>query len=142
MENVYTTPFTKAILTGLFAGIVATVLCIGYEIFYRDSTGFPLSDYINVSTLIFAINLVFLVFGILYYAFARFKSGELFFAIFFLLLTAVLAFLAGGIHRSEVPSLNKEFHQLFVPMVIIMGLMAAVGIPYLYHNKKFEEHVL
>ena len=62
--------------------------------------------------------------------------------VFFVLLTAVLALLAGGIHRSPVPLLNKEFHQLFLPMIVLMGLLAALGIPYLYHSKKFEEHVL
>jgi hypothetical protein len=142
MNYGYLTPFTKSLLTGLFAGIVATVLCIGYEIFYRNSTGFPLSDYINVSTLIFLVNLIFLVFGILYYLFSRSKKGEILFVGVFLLLTAGLAFMAGSIHRSDVPVLNKEFHQLFLPMIVIIGLLAALGIPSLYHSKKFEDYVL
>ena len=140
--NSYLTPFTKAILTGLFVGIVATVLCMGYDIFYRDSTAFPLSDYINVSNLIFSVNLLFLVFGVIYYVFTRFKKGEVLFVVVFLFLTVTLVFLSAGIHRSDVPLLNKEFHQLLLPIVIIIGLLAALGIPYLYHSRKFEEHVL
>lgn len=140
--NSYLTPFTKAILTSLFVGIVATILCMGYDVFYRDSTSFPLSDYINVSNLIFAVNLLFLLFGAVYYLFTRFRKGEIFFVVLFLLLTGALVFLAAGIHRSNVPLLNTEFHQLFLPMVIIIGLLAALGIPYLYHSRKFEEHVL
>lgn len=140
--NNYLTPFTKAILTALFVGIVATILCMGYDILYRDSTSFPLSDYVNVSNLIFSVNLLFLLFGAIYYGFTKIKKGEMLFVVFFLLITGVLVFLAAGIHRSDVPLLNTEFHQLFLPMVIIIGLLAALGIPYLYHSKKFEEHVL
>lgn len=143
MNSTYLTPFSKAVLTGLFAGIVATVLCLLYNIFYRDSTGFALSNFINVSSLIFAVNLLFLAIGLIYYAFLRVaRSGEKIFVVLFLLLTVVLAYLGGQIHRSDVPQLNSEFHQLLLPMIIVMGLLAAIGIPFLYHNKKFEETVL
>ena len=143
MKSTYLTPFSKAILTGLFAGIMATVLCLAYNIFYRDSTGFALSNYINVSSLIFAVNLLFFLIGVIYYGFLRLaRSGEKIFVAVFLLLTVVLAYLGGNIHRSDIPLLNKEFHQLLLPMIIVMGLCAAIGIPFLYHNRKFEETVL
>lgn len=143
MNSTYLTPFSKAVLTGLFVGIIATVLCLAYNIFYRDSTGFALSNYINVSSLIFAVNLLFFLIGMLYYAFVRMaKSGGRIFTIVFLLLTVVLAYLGDHIHRSDVPLLNTEFHQLLLPMIIVMGLFAAIGIPFLYHNKKFEDAVL
>jgi len=143
MNSTYLTPFSKAILTGLFVGIITTVLCLIYNIFYRDSSGFALSNFINVSSLIFAVNLLFFVIGIIYYGFTRMaKRGEIIFMIVFLVLTAVLAYLGGNVHRSDVPLLNTEFHRLLLPMIIAMGLFAAVGIPYLYHNKKFEEAVL
>jgi len=57
-------------------------------------------------------------------------------------ITAVLSFLAAGIHRSDSPLLNKEFRELFIPIVIMIGLAAAIGIPFLYRSRKFEEHVL
>ena len=143
MDSGYLTPFSKATLTGVFAGFVTTVLCLAYNIFFREGTGFPLSDFINVSSLIFAVNLIFLVLGMLFYFFLRIsKKGDLIFSIVFLLLTAVFAFLAAGIHRSDVPLLNKEFRELFLPILIMIGISAAVGIPLLYRIKKFEEHVL
>lgn len=143
MESNYLTPFSKSILTGLFAGIVATLLSMTYNIFYRNSTGFPLSDFINVSSLIFSVNLVFLLIGFVHYGFTRFsKIGEKAFIVVFLLLTVVFALLAANIHRSDVPQYNTEFHRLIIPIVILMGLMAAVGIPYLYHSRKFEKAVL
>jgi len=143
MNSTYLTPFSKAVLTGLFTGIVATVLCLLYNIFFRDSTGFALSNYINVSSLIFAVNLLFFLIGVIYYAFTRMlPRGEIIFTVVFLILTIVLAYLGGRVHRSDVPQLNSEFHELLLPMIILMGLLAAIGIPFLYHNKKFEEAVL
>lgn len=143
MNSTYLTPLSKAVLTGLFVGIMATVLCLAYNIFYRDSTGFALSNYINVSSLIFAVNLLFFLLGAVYYGFLRMaKTGERIFMVVFLLLTVVLAYLSGQIHRSDNPQLNSQFHQLLLPMVIAMGLLAALGIPFLYHNKKFEDAVL
>jgi hypothetical protein len=143
MESSYLTPFSKATLTGVFAGFVTTVLCLAYNIFFRDSTGFPLSDFINVSSLIFAVNLIFLVLGMLFYFFLRLsRRGDLIYTIVLLLITAVLSFLAAGIHRSDSRLLNREFHELFLPIVIMIGLAAAIGIPFLYRSRKFEEHVL
>jgi hypothetical protein len=143
MNSPYLSPFSKAILTGLFAGIMATVLCLAYNIFYRDSTGYDQSDYINVSSLIFVVNLIFFVIGAIYYGFLRIAgSGEKIFIAVFLLLTIVLAYFGGRIHRFEVPQLNTEFHQLLLPIIIVMGLFAAIGIPFLYHSKKFEDAVL
>jgi hypothetical protein len=142
MDSIYSTPFSKATLTGVFVGIITTVVCIFYDVIFRQSTGFLLSDYINVSTLIFCTNLLFLVIGIIYFVFLRIKKGEIFFIVLFLALTAIFAFMADHAQRSPVPQLNAEFHRLLVPIVIIMGLAASIAIPYLFHNKKFEEHVL
>ena len=142
MDSIYSTPLTKATLTGVFAGFITTLLCMLYNLFFRGSTGFSPSHIINVSSLIFFINTLFLVIGLIYYAFLRIKKGEALYIIAFVLLTIVLAVMAGHVHRSDVPLLNVEFHHLLVPMVIIMGLSASFGIPYLFHNKKFEENVL
>jgi hypothetical protein len=143
MEPSYLTPFSKATLTGVFVGFVTTVLCLAYNIFFRERTGFPLSDFINVSSLIFAVNLIFLVLGMLFYFFLRLsRRGDVIYFVFMLLVTGVLSFLAAGIHRSDTPILNSEFRELFLPIVITMGLAAAIGIPLLYRNRKFEEHVL
>lgn len=143
MDNTYLTPFTKAVLTAVFTGIVATVLCLIYNIFFRYSSGFQPSDFINVSSLIFAVNLLFLVIGVIFYGFLKLsKRGDLIFMIVFLALTVLLSFMAAGTHRWDAPQLNTEFHELFLPMIILMGLLAAVGIPFLFRNKKFEDAVL
>lgn len=142
MDSTYSTPFTKALLTGLFVGMVATLLCFGYDIAFRETITFSPSILINVSSMIFAINLLFLVFGIVFYGFLKLKHGEMFYIIISLILTAVLALMADTSHRSDDSLINTHFHQLLVPIVIIIGMSAAIGIPILWHSKKFEEHVV
>lgn len=134
---------SKAILTGLFAGIIATIICMIYNIEYRQHSRFPLSDIINVSSLIFVVNLIFLLIGVVYYGFLRAgKKGDLGFMVVFVLLTVFLAWRSVNVHRSDDPVLNMEFHHLLLPIVIILGVFASFGIPLLYHNKKFRNNVI
>jgi hypothetical protein len=142
MNSGYLTRFSKATLTGVFTGFGITVLCLMYNVFYRESTHFLPADLINVSSLIFAVNLLFLIIGIIFYGFLHIKKGELIFMGIFLLLTVYFVVKVSNSHRFDVPLLNSEYHELMIPIVIMLGLAAAVGIPYLYHSKKFEEGVL
>lgn len=143
MSSSYLTPFSKALLTGLFAGIAATFICIIYNVIYRDETSFPLFNFINVSSLIFLVNILFMVIGVVYYWFIKYiRRGELFFIFTFVLLTLVCILNVSGIHRSDDQLWNLEFHHLLIAMVIIMGIAAAFGIPVLYHNRRFEDTVL
>ena len=129
-------------MTGLFVGIVATVICLAYNIFYRDKTGFLPADMINVSSLIFAVNLLFWVLGIVYYLFTiAFKKGDLAFFLVFLLLLAFSIWKATEAQRSADHEVNMQFRGLLLGIIIIIGI-GTLLIPYLFHSKKFEEHVL
>jgi drug/metabolite transporter (DMT)-like permease len=133
--------FSKAILTGLFAGIFATLACLFYNILFMANEKFS-SDIINVSSLIFFVNLVFVVIGIIYYGFLKaFKKGDVIFIAVFALLTLFFIWKAESVHRFTDQILNTEFRHLLLGVTIIMGISAFL-IPYLFHNKKFEEHVL
>lgn len=141
--NFHQSPLSKALLTGLFAGFVATIVCMLYNLIFRDSTRFTMAEIINGTSLVFVVNLVFLVIGAIYYGFIKtFKKGELIFILVFVLLTIFFAWKAEGVHRSADALLNSEFRQLLLGVVIIMGISAAFLLPFLFHNKKFEEHVL
>lgn len=142
MDNIYSTPLTKAVLTGVFTGLITTVLCMVYNSIFRGSTGFSPSYIINVSSLIFFITPVFLLIGIIYNSFLRIRKGEILYILLFIVITVLLSIRANQVHRSDVPVINMEFHHLLAAIVIIMGLGASFGIPYLFHNKKFEENVL
>lgn len=143
MESNYLTTFSKAVLTSLFAGIIITLVCLGFYIGYKETTGLPFSEMINVSSLIFFTNLLFLVIGLIYYGFLKlFKKGDLVYIPVFILLTVFFVWKASGVHRSDDQLLNMEFHHLLMGLFILMGLTASLGVPYLFHSKKFEEHVL
>jgi len=143
MDTSFGTPFSKAVLTGVFSGIVTTVICLGYNLFYREETGFSPSELINVSSLIFIVNLIFLSLGFIYYFFIySFKRGDISYIIVFALLTAFTAMKSMQVHRSDNPTLNAEFRHLLMMLVIIIGVAGSLGIPYLFHSKKFDEHVI
>jgi hypothetical protein len=135
-------PFSKAMLTGVFVGFVITVICLIYNVIYRESTGFLPADFINVSSLIFAVNLLFWLIGIVYYILLKsFRKGNLFFIVLFVLFAAFCIWKSAGINRWDDTHLNSEFKGLLEGILIIMTLGILI-IPYLFHNKKFEEHVL
>jgi len=142
-DSSYLTPFSKATLTGLFVGIIATLVCLVYNILYREQTGFSLSEIINVSSVIFMVNLLFVVLGVIYYWFIRaFRKGAIWYAVALLLLTAFVFMKSLAVQRTADPLLNAEFQHLLAAIVLIAGVAGALGIPFLFYNKKFEQHVL
>ncbi len=135
--------FYQSMMTGFFVGFFATVICLAYNIIYRGSTGFPLSSFINVSSIIFLVNILFPVIGIVYYGFiTAFKKADIVFVILFLLLTGFFAWRTELVRRTADHLLNAEFRNLLLGIVLIIGISAAVFIPLLYHSKKFKETIL
>lgn len=134
-------PLSKAILTSVFVGFFATIVCLIYNIIFRESTGYKPADYINVSSLIFAINLIFLLVGLLYFLFLGFsKRGDIVFEVLFGLLILFCVWKAGHAHMIN-STLTSEFRTLLLGVIIIMGIGIEL-VPLLFHNKKFEETVL
>ena len=135
--------FYRTMMTGVFVGFFATLIILLCVLGFTRYFDYPLSDIINVSSVIFAVNLIFLLVGLLYYGFTKSsRKGEIAYSIFFLLLTAFLVWKVSGVHRTGDQLVNHEFKELLSGIIIILGVLAAVAIPLLYHSKKFEEHVL
>jgi hypothetical protein len=135
--------FYRAMMTGVFVGICGTLVIMAYDLIFVEYLKFPLSAIINVASLIFSVNLLFVVIGLLYYAFiATSKKGELLYTIVFVLLTAFFIWKAENVTRTEDSVVNNQFRQLLAGIILIVGILATVALPLLYHNKKFEEHVL
>jgi hypothetical protein len=135
-------PLSKAILTSVFIGFFATLVCLIYNIIFRESTGYKPADLINVSSLIFAVNLIFFIAGLLYFVFLRsFKKGDMIFEIVFGLLTIFCAWKASHAHMENSRVLSSEFRELLIGIIIIMGI-GLESVPLLSHNKKFEDAVL
>ncbi|HTN05545.1 hypothetical protein [Agriterribacter sp.] len=141
-EN-FQTPFSKAFLTGLFVGIISTFICLTYNLVYRAETGFMPTDIINVASIIFGVNILFIVVGLIYFALTKASAkGELVFIILFSLLTVFLAWQAEGVNRSVNHEMTVQFRGLLLGVIIIMGIGASFLVPFLFHNKKFERNVL
>lgn len=144
MNSSYLTTFSKALLTGVFAGISATFICIIYNVIFRDETGYQLFNIINVSSLIFGVNIAFMLIGVIYYWFIKYgkRSGEMIYIGMLVLITIFVILKTSGIHRTDDLAANIQFHHLLIAMIVIWGAAAAIGIPVMFHSKRFEEHIL
>lgn len=135
--------FYQALMTAFFVGFFATIICLVYNIVYRDETSLPLSGFISVSSIIFAVNLLFPVIGMIYYGLiSAFKRADIVFIVLFILLTALFAWRTEFVHRSNDHLANLEFKNLLLGIVLILGLSAIIFIPWLYHSKKFRDAIL
>jgi hypothetical protein len=135
--------FYRAFMTCVFAGLIGTLLCMFYNLFFTQILHFPLSTAVNVSTLIFVVNITFLVVGFLYNGFLSMKkNGESLFRVFFLLVGAFLIWRLQGVHRVADPAVNTMFKYEISGIIIILSLLAIVGVPFMYHNRRFEEAII
>ena len=134
-------PLSKPILTSVFIGFFATILCLIYNIIFRESTGYKPADFINVSSLIFVINLIFFGAGLVYFFLLRaFRKGDMVFEILFGVVILLCAWRAAHAHMIN-PTLTSEFRVLLIGVIIIMGIGIEL-VPLAFHNRKFEEAVL
>ncbi len=134
------TGFSKILMTGLFTGIIATLLNLVYNYVYRSVTNLNPSEIINVSSLIFISVSVLLIAGFIYFLFVKYlKQGKIFYIILFLILTVLSIVVAFAFQRSSDPQISSQFRGLFIGVNLILGLSATFVIPYLSnHDKLFN----
>lgn len=138
------TQFSKSVLTGLFGGLMATLICLLYGFIFRFNTGFTMSAIINVPSIIIVCHILLVVAGMLYYAFRKaFKSAApIAFSLVFALLTIFCVWKTQSVERSPIHELTVQFRELLTGMVVIIGIIVSTGIPYFFANKKFEDNIL
>lgn len=142
MNNEQNTIFFKAMMTGLFIGIIDTIICLAYNIGFRDATGYIPSTIINVSSLIFAINILFCVIGIVFYFFHRYlRGGDALYFIVFLALTIWLAVKTFAAVRFGDARLDSGWHGLMGGIVLIMGVSSLL-VPLAFRSNKFQDAVI
>ena len=135
--------FERVMMTGVFVGIIITVLALFFDAIYVQSTGFPFAVYINVTSLIFAVNILFLVFGPMYYGLMKMgRFGEVIYIALIVTATIFLLVKMKDINRTNNEHLNAEFRTLLSGIAILISVGACVLIPVLFHNRKFEKGVL
>ena len=134
--------FSGALLTGVFAGFAGTIICLIFNIIYRDDTGFLPSAIINVSSLIFAVNILFVFIGLAYFVCLRYlPKGDAIFEAIFILLTLFCLLATSGAHRSDDAVVNHQFRGLLSGVIIILGICCG-AMPVMFHNRRFREHVI
>ena len=135
-------PLSKSLMTGLFGGLVSTIIILFYNIFFRLATNFPLSDIINVSSIIFVTNLIFLIIGLFYFIVHKsFAKGDIIYLVFMALLIIILLWMTAGIQRSENAKYTHDFRVFLTGIIVVMGI-AALMIPFLINKKWFADFFL
>ena len=133
--NYEPTEFSRSILAGLFAGIAATVISLIYNALVRRVTDFPLSELINVSTIIFILILFVTIAGVVFYLFHHYlKKGTGLFQVAAIVVTVLLISGAMQIQRSPDQVLSKEFRELLSGIIGITGLCTIFIIPFLFKH--------
>ncbi len=142
MNNDQENRFTDTMMSGLFIGIIDTLICLAYNIGYRDLTGYAPSTLINVSSLIFGVNLLLLMTGIVYFVFSKvFGNRDYVYIVLTVLFTAFLAWRTEIGHRFTDATVNAESKGLLLGIVFIMGA-SAIALPFLYRSRFFAKYVL
>ena len=137
------TIFYRSLMTCVFTGFIGTFLSMFYDLFFVEFLKYPLSSIINVATLIYGVNLVFLVIGFLFYGFITFsRYGERIYITVFILMTAFFTWKMQEVHRTNNDLINLQFRYLSSGIIIILGLLASVAVPFLFHNKQFNKYVV
>jgi hypothetical protein len=127
--------FEKSILSGLFAGITATVLALIFNAYFRGTTNFSLSMIVNVSSIVFSLTILLTIAGIIFYQFHHFlKRGTFTFQLAAAALTALLLFSVQYVTRSGNPVETQQFRQLLLGIIAITGVCAIFLLPFLYKH--------
>lgn len=134
--------FSRALLTAVFIGFFDTLICLTFNIIYRNETGYMPSMLINVSSIIFVVNFLFMCIGMLYYVFQQlFGRKDIVFELVTVLAVLFLAWRTELGHRFEDQLVNNEFKGLLLGVLIIVGVGIA-AIPFMFRSKLVEKYVI
>lgn len=126
---------SRSVLSGLFAGIVATVANLVFAYIFRRATTTVNFNILDVSTTIFGSVLLLLLCGILFYFFVHYmKKGVNLYRIVIFLVMAGIIYTALQYHKGPGYSITGNFRILFIGTQIIIGGLAAFLIPYLFRH--------
>lgn len=141
----------RSVLTSAFVGFCTTVALLAFDMVFRYFSGYPDAAIFNVTSIILMSFFVMVPAGLIFYGFkSGLKgAGSAAYTVFMLIVFAVVIFILSGANIYEhrysgfTPAqLNSQFHGECIGVGVIMAIMSAIIIPFLYNNKKFGEKVL
>ncbi len=131
------TDFSRGILSGLFAGLIAAVANTIFMIVYRSIVSFYEFNGLDVTVIVFGSILQLITCGWIFYLFVHYlKKGILSYRIAVILITIAIFFLGIIIRRSIIGEVPDDFKALVVGTQVIIGCLAAFFIPYLFKHDK------
>lgn len=128
---------SRGLLSGLFAGIVATFTNIAFVGIYRAITSFDEFNVLDITVIVFGSMLLSVVCGILFYFLVHtMKKSFAFYRIIILMVTVIIVYLGLTVRAEMFGTVPVEFRVLVIGTQIIIGMYAAFLIPYLFSHDK------
>jgi hypothetical protein len=131
------TDFSRGILSGLFAGLIAAIANTVFVLVYRSVTSFYEFIGLDITVIVFGSVIQLITCGLVFYFFVNYlKRGIISYRIVVSIITALI-FLAGiTVRRSVMGEVPNDFIVLVVGTQIIIGGLAVLFIPYLFRHDK------
>ena len=131
------TDFSRGILSGLFAGLVACVANTVFVLLYRSLTEFYEFNGLDVTVIVFGSICQLIICGWMFYLFVHYmKKGIPFYRMVVVLITVLIFFVGIMVRRSVIGSAADDFKFMVVGTQVIIGCLAAFFIPYLFSHDK------
>jgi len=129
------TDFSRGILSGLFAGLIACVANTVFVLLYRSITAFYEFNGVDVTVIVFGSIIQLMVCGWIFYIFVHYlKRGIPTYRLVVLLITVAIFFIGILLRRSIMGSAPTEFKTMVVGTQVIIGCLAAFFIPYTFRH--------
>jgi hypothetical protein len=132
------TNLSRCLLAGVLAGVVTVVINI-LQIFFFGISAVESSYSLLINPFsIFLGGIIPTFLGALSYSFFfRMKDRDIIYTVIFGLLTFILAKMSYRLHLKN-QSLEISFHEIFVNMIVVTGLVTTFIIPFIINNKKLQ----
>jgi hypothetical protein len=131
------TDFSRGILSGLFAGLIAAVANTVFVLVYRSAMAFYEFNGLDVTVIVFGSIIQLITCGLLFYFFVHYMNrGIGFYRLVVVLVTILIVFLGIMVRRSVMGSVPEDFKVLVVGTQVIIGCLATFFIPYLFAHDK------
>jgi hypothetical protein len=132
------TNLSRCLLAGVLAGVVTVVINI-LQIFFFGISAVESSYSLLINPFsIFLGGIIPTFLGALSYSFFfQMKDRDIIYTVIFGLLTFILAKMSYRLHLKN-QSIEISFHEIFVNMIVVTGLVTTFIIPFIINNKKLQ----
>lgn len=128
---------SRGVLSGLYAGIIATIANMIFVYIYRFLTNFQDFNGFDVTVIVFGTLLLSLACGIVFYFFVHFlKGGVSMYRLAVALVTVLIIFFGLTLRHEVEGTVPFEFRMIVIITQVIIGALAAFLIPYLFRHDK------